>query len=164
MISYRQFLIIFILLFVFSACDDTYVYKQEYSIENEVWNKENAAEFAVDIKDVNEAYDLYFDIKISDRFKTQNIWMFFEVEAPDGTIQRDTTEYMLFDSGGKTLGENHRNTYEYSLLYKPAVSFPEPGIYRVRVKQGMRKNQTPLAQSVTFIVRKSEFLIKGEDS
>ena len=143
-----------LLLSIISCNEKTEVHDSQ-KFESGKWEVEIVPEFNVNITNIEKKYDLSVKLDISKQFLTQNIWLFYEVKAPDGNIQYDTTEYVLFDHMGKWQGESSGNNISYDLIYKASIGFPEKGIYTFRITQGMRENQTPLVNKIEFVVRES---------
>lgn len=141
-------------IFLF-ACNDALVHKESQHPKTGIWQPNDTLKFSFPINQPSEFYDLYFEAVISKDFNTQNLWLFIQAEAPDGSLQNDTIEYLLFDNKGRPFGKSSGDDIKFDLFYKAVVSFPLKGNYRLRVEQGMRSGQEPLLDKLTLIVRKS---------
>lgn len=153
--SYAAILIPAVLFFFFTSCSNKAVYEKSINIRNGIWAIENVPQFVVPIDDTARFYDLFVRADISPEFKTQNLWLYYHIEAPDGTTQNDTIEYYLFDHKGVPSGEKHGDNIRYNLLYKAYVRFPSKGDYTIRVKHGMRPKQEPMITEISLYMRNS---------
>ena len=153
----KVFFGLFLLLIYTVSCQEGAVFNKSHEFETGEWDAAVIPEFKVNITEIDRKFDLYTKLNISKQFLTQNLWLFYQVQAPNGNIQYDTTEYILFDHIGKWYGDASGDNILYDLIYKANVNFPEKGEYTFRITQGMRDNQTPLIDEISFIVRKSVY-------
>ena len=61
------------------------------------------------------------------------MWLFV-----DNAGQTDTIEFYLADDRGRWLGDRHHGMIEMPVLMEDAKLFPDTGVYRLSVRQGMR--------------------------
>lgn len=143
-----------------SACNEELVYEETIQVENAEWKADFVPSFEIPISEPGRQYDIYLQLKADNDFRTQNLWMFYQIEAPGGNIQNDTIEYNLFDEKGRPYGKASGDEITYELLYKAMVSFPQKGTYTLRAEQGMRPGQEPLVSEISLIVKPTRFSAK----
>jgi len=143
-------ILIFLGLIFLMSCSEQSYFMQSHKFEDGIWNIEEVAEFQLDIQQKNQIYYLFFDIKSSENYSTSNLWLYAEVLAPDGTLQTDTLEFDMAEPSGKWLGNHEGQTVTTTLLYKREVAFPDIGVYKFRIRQGMRPEHTPQISEFTL--------------
>jgi gliding motility-associated lipoprotein GldH len=158
MINFRRILSFWLLMAVLSvACSDEIIYKESTEPENAVWTADFVPTFQIPVSEPDRQYDMYLQIEAANDFRTQNLWMFYQIEAPDGSTQNDTVEYNLFDEKGRPYGKTSGDEIIFELLYKAMVSFPEKGTYTLRAEQGMRLGQEPLVSEISLLLKPTRF-------
>ena len=140
-------------LFGLTACNNKEVYSEFRSFDGLFWNKHHPAEFDVHISDASLPYSLSLTIRNSDDYLFQNLWLFVEQTNPDGTTVRDTVNVELADVYGKWHGTG-LSLYSYSHPYRANYHFPDTGVYRFQVIQGMRQAVLPGISDVGLTVEK----------
>lgn len=138
----RKFLIFAVFVSVFSsftACDKKRVFDEYKPIKGE-WHKDSVVNFDLGKLDSLQEYNLFINVRNNNDFKFNNLFLITEIQFPHGKVITDTLEYEMATPEGEWLGKGFGDVKENKLWYKEAVKFDEPGNYRVRIKQAMRKN------------------------
>ena len=120
------------------ACDTNRVYEDYQAIDPEGWHKDSLARFQVEMEPGSDAYNLYINIRNQGNYPNSNIWLFLEVEQPDGKLLTDTVEYILADKSGKWRGSGIGDLFDSQFIYRKNVQFEQAGAYEFRIRQGMR--------------------------
>jgi gliding motility-associated lipoprotein GldH len=142
---------------LFTACNEGPIYQKSVNVENAEWKADFVPAFEIPISKPDRQYDIYLQLKATNDFRTQNLWMFYQIESPEGHIQNDTIEYNLFNEKGRPYGKTSGDEIIYELLYKGMVSFPQKGTYTLCAEQGMRPGQEPLVSEISLIVKPTRF-------
>lgn len=121
-----------------SSCHRDVYYEDIQSIEGETWNCGDTLHFQFDIEDTLQYYTIYMDIRNSVDFETQNLYLFMDSENPQGTVSRDTLEFLLADAHGNWVGKGSNRLKDYQYLFYPKVRFPYSGTYKFSFVQAMR--------------------------
>lgn len=122
------------------SCGNEAIYFQKFTeIENSSWEMDNNIPFEFEIKDTNALYDFSFNLRNSNDYQFSNLFIFWQLESPDGRIKTDTSEFILAKPNGQWLGKTASGTViENSMLFlrkKLSVS----GKYKFKFSQGMRE-------------------------
>ena len=137
----RSNLLLFSLIFsfVFGSCDSNRVFDTYKSVPNN-WHKDTIVSFKVNPPDSANAYDLFVNLRSTNDYKFNNLYLIVEMIFPHGKTIKDTLEYRMTDPTGKLLGEGITNVKENKLWYKEQVVFKEVGEYTVNIQHAMREN------------------------
>ncbi|OAV68459.1 Gliding motility lipoprotein gldH precursor [Bacteroidales bacterium Barb4] len=133
----RNSLVVCLFLVLSASCGEKAVFHQYQSIDGSRWAKDKEYLFTFDIKDASVAYDLAFEVRNSNFYRYQNVWIFAREEQPSGTVRRDTTEYILADDYGNWTGTGF-SLFLSSFPLATARRFPQAGTYTVGIRHGMR--------------------------
>lgn len=121
-----------------ASCDRAAVYDQSVTIPNEKWNVDSLAIFTMPVTDTISAYNLYINLRNTNDYQFQNLYLFVDILAPNGASIRDTFECYLADDHGKWLGKGKGKIYDNRFLYRQSVKFTTKGDYRIQLQQAMR--------------------------
>ena len=121
------------------SCDSKRVYDQYKSVPNG-WNKDSIISFKINPPDSIKPYNLFVNLRNTNNYKYNNIFLIVEMVFPHGKTIKDTLEYRMADPSGKLLGTGLMDIKENKLWYKEKVVFKEAGGYTVNIQQAMREN------------------------
>lgn len=134
------------------------MYEQYSAIPNKGWHKDSSAVFDVPISDSSTLNNLYINLRNTSSYPFSNIYLFIKVTAPSGVFTRDTVEYILVDQYGRWNGKGFSKMLDNRLAYRKFVRFPQSGIYRFEVQQGMRMDVLPHITDIGLRIEKIEAL------
>lgn len=134
------------------GCSPEPVYEQYIEVPGSVWQRDKQFHFVFDTDDTATPYDITFQIRNTNRYPYQNIWLFVMEEMPVGEVRRDTIEFFLADDYGKWLGQGI-SVYESSVPIRSSYCFPDSGRYAFIIGQGMRDSSLAGVQEVGMIMR-----------
>lgn len=134
------FVLIFVILL--SSCDSNQVF-DEYKSVGKQWNKDSIMSFKLNPPDSTNSYNLFVNIRNTNAYKFNNLFLIVEMVYPHGKTLKDTLEYQMAKPNGELLGEGFTDIKENKLWYKgyekPFV-FEEKGDYLINIQQAMRNN------------------------
>ena len=125
--------------FVLASCDSNRVFDTYKSIPNK-WHKDSIVTFKVTPPDSTNAYNLFVNLRNTNTYKYNNLFLIVEMVFPHGKTVKDTLEYKMAEPNGKLLGTGYTDVKENKLWYKEQVVFKEAGEYTVNIQQAMREN------------------------
>lgn len=131
------FLLISSLIFV--SCDSNRIFDTYKSVPNK-WHKDSIISFKVTPPDSTNAYNLFVNLRNTNDYKYNNLFLIVEMSFPHGKTIKDTLEYRMADPSGKLLGTGLMGVKENKLWYKEQVVFEEKGDYIVNIQHAMREN------------------------
>ena len=133
------YLILIAFFSLFISCDKKRVY-DEYKAVSGGWNKDSSYVFKPEKLDSLKSYNLFINVRNNKDYKYSNLFLITEMQFPQGKVVTDTLEYTMAAPDGTWLGTGFGDVKESKLWYKEKVKFTEPGKYRIKIKQAMRKN------------------------
>lgn len=119
------------------SCEYRVLYDQYQMVEQSAWGKDKVYYFTFMVTDNSIPYDVTLDIRNSNDYPYQNLWLFCNEEPPAGDMRRDTIECMLADESGKWYGRGI-SLYECGFPIRENYRFAYAGQYTFSVRQGMR--------------------------
>lgn len=132
--SYALFIIVLTTLALsFASCSSNVVYSRFFPMKSGEWHQDSVVNFDYSIADKEASYQMIVYIRHTERYPYQNMWLFV-----DNAGQTDTIEFYLADDRGRWLGDRHHGMIEMPVLMEGAKLFPDTGVYRLSVRQGMR--------------------------
>jgi len=131
------FLLAFLTLFI--SCDSNIVVSKNKTVAG-VWNKENVIKFEIPPLDSLKIYNLFVNIRNTNDYKYNNIFLIVKMNFPHGKVITDTLEYKMANPDGSWLGTGIGSLKENKLWYKENVSFHEDGNYNISISQAVRNN------------------------
>lgn len=153
-----SFLFYFILIstsIVLVSCDDKVVFEENTSIENGVWSYKDGKSFEFDIQDTNSLFNFYVNVRNGEEYAYSNLFVFVEMEFPNGKKSIDTLECPLADAYGNWYGRGLGKIFDNRILFRERKRFPLSGHYKVGIYQAMRTDDLPGIYDVGFRLAKS---------
>ena len=143
MIRSNAMLFFFIFSFIgLVSCDSNRVFDSYKSVSNK-WHKDSVISFEINPPDSINTYNLFVNLRNTNAYKYNNLFLIVEIVYPHGKTTKDTLEYKMAEPNGKLLGVGYTDIKENKLWYKGYESefiFIEPGIYKVNIQHAMREN------------------------
>ncbi|MDO5989339.1 gliding motility lipoprotein GldH [Flavivirga amylovorans] len=133
------FLFLLMVSLVFVSCDSNRVFDTYKSVPNK-WHKDSIISFKVTPPDSTKAYNLFVNLRNTNDYRYNNLYLIVEMGFPHGKTIKDTLEYRMADPSGKLLGTGLTDVKENKLWYKEQVIFKETGDYTVNIQHAMREN------------------------
>ncbi|WP_298555778.1 gliding motility lipoprotein GldH [uncultured Algibacter sp.] len=139
MLKNRILLLFLLYSFIIVSCDSNSVYDNYKSVPN-AWHKDKIVSFKVKPPDSTNTYNLFVNLRNTNAYKYNNLFLIVEMVFPHGKTIKDTLEYRMAEPSGKLLGEGFTDIKENKLWYKEGVVFNETGEYTVNIQHAMREN------------------------
>ena len=131
-----------ILAVLLSSCDSNQVF-DEYKTVKDQWRKDSILSFKVSPPDSVNTYNLFVNIRNTNTYKFNNLFLIVEMVYPHGKTTKDTLEYQMAKPNGELLGTGITDIKENKLWYKgyekPFI-FDEKGDYFINIQHAMRNN------------------------
>jgi gliding motility-associated lipoprotein GldH len=131
------YLVLLLALF-FTACDEAVVFEANMPIERGKWESAKGALYEFDIKDTVALHNFYINLRNGEEYPYSNIFLFIEMEFPNGKKSVDTLECTLAAPDGKWYGSGLGDIYDNRIIYKERKQFPLEGHYKVNIQHAMR--------------------------
>jgi gliding motility-associated lipoprotein GldH len=153
-------LLMFLLTFLCTSCDQQRVYEANVDIGEEGWRETQIIEFNLDIKDASLLYNIFYNVRYTNNYQNYNLYVKNYISDTSGKeISQKLQGMDLFrPTTGIPFGSGLGGNYDYKILGLQAYKFPHPGQFTFRIKQYMR--QDPLKGITAFGIRLEKDLPK----
>ena len=142
-------------LLMICSCDNSqYLFRENTSIDNEVWRVNTQIPFRFTVSDTTQIYKIGFNIRYTYSYPQQNLYVFLHTVFPNGMRTHDTLSVDLFSPEGKALGKGKR-VLELQ-HYFARVKFPMSGEYFMSLEQAMRMDTLQGVTSMGLYISKME--------
>lgn len=152
-----QLLLFGLLIMFIAACDNNRIFEKYKSVPTKGWNKDSLVVFTIPVTDTLQNHNLFVNVRNDVSYPYSNLWLFIEIDQPDGAALKDTFELSLADAAGKWLGEGYGGIKTRQVIYKRNVYFPVSGTYQIKLQQGMRETNLKGIKDIGFSVEKAGF-------
>ena len=92
-----------IILVLFVACTDNYIYYENQIVPNEKWEAKHPLTYILNITDTLTTHNIGFTIRYSENYAYQNLYLFIYTSLPNGKQLIDTVSCDLFQTNCKAL-------------------------------------------------------------
>jgi gliding motility-associated lipoprotein GldH len=130
-----------IVVLTLSSCRNRSYYADSVVIPGASWSSDNPVLFNAPIDDTITPFDIGLTIRTNPEYPYRNLFLFFTTTSPGGVSIRDTVEYLLSDEKGVRFGTGAGAVTSLQVPFKTNVIFPDQGIYRFSIEQGMRREE-----------------------
>lgn len=129
-----------LLFFMFLAsCNSGPVLGETISLKG-AWKKDKIIEFQIPQLDSLRNYNVFLNVRNSNEYKFNNLFLIVSIDFPHGKTVVDTLEYRLAKPDGTWLGTGLGSIKENKFWYKENTSFKEEGIYKLMIAHAVRNN------------------------
>ena len=128
--------------FFVTSCDSNAVFDKYESTPNE-WHKDSIVQFNFKAPDTLKNYNLFVNLRNTNDYKFNNLYLLVELNYPNGKAVKDTLEYKMAAPNGELLGTGFSDIKENKLWYRgfdEPFKFKEEGDYIVNIQHAMRNN------------------------
>lgn len=145
-----------ILAAMIMACQNAVLYQNQKPVPSDGWLYTDSVRFDVSIRDTVSLHKIYLDVRNTTDYKYSNLFLFLDIELPDGRIFRDTLECKLADRRGQWTGRGFGAMRFNRFIFRDDVWFPVAGNYSFRVTHGMRDESLPGLADVGIRIEKKQ--------
>lgn len=151
-------LILVILFFIVSSCDNNRVFEGKIDFSDRYWVFDNPAEFEFEIYDSEKPHNLIFNVRNSAKYPFQNLYLQYYLEDSTGRlISKDLKNIQLFDTKtGVPYGKGIGDIFDIQKTFLEQYTFENKGKYKLRIDQFMRQDSLPEIMSVGLRVEYTE--------
>ncbi|MDC7995051.1 gliding motility lipoprotein GldH [Altibacter sp. HG106] len=136
----RKVLLIGVFAGLLTSCDSNVVQSDTQSIASAVWEQQDTISFAIQPKDSLQPYDMFLQVRNTNDYPFNNLFLIVSMEFPHGKVVTDTLEYKMANPDGSWLGTGFGSVKENKLWYKEGITFFEDGDYTLRITHAVRNN------------------------
>jgi gliding motility-associated lipoprotein GldH len=145
---------LFLLLLSFSifSCGKNYQYQKKYELEGEKWTYADSLEFAFDIQDTTNIYNLYLEIEHSTSYAFQNLYTSIHTIFPSGERLDEKLSLEMANKAGGWYGECGRDYCTLTIPIQKNAYFNQEGRYTILLEQYMRQDTIPGIRRIAFML------------
>ena len=130
---------LFILVSIlFISCDEKRVFDEYKSVGN-AWHKDSIVTFNLPELDSTKRYNLFVNLRATNAYKFNNLFLIVALEQPNKKTLVDTLEYQMANPDGTLMGEGFSDVKESKLFFFFLEEFKLKGEYKVHIKQAVRQ-------------------------
>lgn len=138
MIQIRHFILGISACLGLLSCDTNRVYESNQALDEQTWKRSNRLTFSVPLEAPLSAHNLFFNLRNTESYPYNNLYVLLELKRPSGHIEKDTLEFILCQPNGKWLGQPAGGIITHQILFQRQVIFPDTGHYDFTFSQIMR--------------------------
>lgn len=133
--------VLFFLAVAFSSCDKATVYSEHRSLPFSGWDADSALNFNFSVKDTLSSYSVIINVRHTDAYPYQNMWLLVtDNHIPQTYQQTDTIEFYLANQRGEWLGSGNGRLHEMPVLYLKDCHFADTTMQHISIRHGMRED------------------------
>lgn len=148
--------LLFLVLLGASACGPDALSDETKALPDKAWGVDDTLGFPFSIEDTTAMYDLYISLRHTTDYAYRNLFLFVDTHFPDGSISRDTLEFILAKPDGTWLGKGFSKIKYNRFLIRKGVVFPESGDYRFVFQHAMRTESLAGMRNLGVRIGKSD--------
>ena len=118
-------------------------YDDFHSLEDCLWMADDRIEFEVNNSDTTHTHQIEWFVRNNGDYPYSNLFILTEIITPSNTSIKDTLECYLADKQGNWLGQGISGIKETSIQAHEGFVFKQTGLYRIRIRHGMRTDSLP---------------------
>lgn len=125
---------------ILASCNDNALTDTNIAIEGRAWDYGNQPHIEVDVADASQRYDLFVNLRHTDKYAYSNIFVLLHQQNPDGSRDTARVEMRLAAPDGRWLGQGSGAMFSHQHLIRSNYAFPDTGHYVFSIEQNMREN------------------------
>lgn len=135
----NKLLAFFLMAAFIVSCDSRTVFSETKAMDG-YWGADEVIRFTLPQLDSLKNYNLFLNIRNTNAYKYNNLFLIVRMNFPHGKTITDTLEYRMANPDGSWMGQGIGTIKENKLWYKEHVQFFEEGTYTIDIAQAMRNN------------------------
>lgn len=151
----KKFVSIFILSVFFTSCIRIDLFEKQSQIPSQQWYYNNVPQFTFNIKDTTSQYNVYVELRHTDLYGYNNIWLRIGSTSPSDSTHFQNINLKLGSDSKGWYGTGMDDIFEVRKNISPGpLSFKTPGDYTFSIAQIMRENPLKYILNVGIRVEK----------
>ena len=152
--SLKGKLMIYILIFLMSACDNNIHYNYFEKFNNNSWNRFSELNFEFPVNESGIEYNIYLLIKFDKSFSNDELLINTAFYTPSGEERFTKYDIKVRDKNGEFIGEKQDNLIKLKFSLRKDFRFSKDGICKLEVENRMTKIETPGIIGIGIVVEK----------
>ena len=114
------------------------IFEKKYDIKNSQWAYSDTLDFAFNITDTMEIYDIVLKLKHTPQYPMQNLYTNIYTKFPSGERIKQLLNIDLADNTGKWEGDCSSSECTFEMAIQPNAFFNKTGQHTITLEQYMR--------------------------
>ena len=152
--SLKGILMIYILIFLISACNNNIDYNNFKKFNNNSWNRFSELNFEFPVNKSGNGFNIYLLIKFDKSFSYDKLLINTAFYTPSGEERFTKYDIKVKDKNGEFIGEKKDNKIEMKFPLRKDFRFSKDGICKLDVENRMTKIETPGIIGIGIIIEK----------
>ena len=152
--SLKGKLMIYILIFLMSSCDNNIHYNYFEKFNNNSWNRFSELNFEFPVNESGIEYNIYLLIKFDESFSYDKLLINTAFYTPSGEERFTKYDIKVKDKNGEFIGEKQDDQIELKFSLRKDFRFSKDGICKLEVENRMTKIETPGIIGIGIVVEK----------
>ena len=128
-----------LILILFLSCSNENTILNEYlDIPDSKFSFLDTINFQVEIDDTINNHDVFLQLRTSTDYKWSNMFVFSDIEFPNGKTRSDTFQIFITDKKGHWKGNKSGAIVNFNHYLYKNIKFPIKGKYQFKFNQAMR--------------------------
>lgn len=128
-----------LILILFLSCSNENTILNEYlDIPDSKFSFLDTINFQVEIDDTINNHDVFLQLRTSTDYKWSNMFVFSDIEFPNGKTRSDTFQIFITDKKGHWKGNKSGAMVNFNHYLYKNIKFPIKGKYQFKFNQAMR--------------------------
>ena len=127
------------ILFMVTSCANNNLVDTNDAVAANSWTYAKSAKASVEIKDTNQAYNIYFKLRHTADYRYANLFVLAYLKG-NGLNKKTRYEFKLAKADGEWLGKGSGDIYANNFVLLKNYRFAKPGKYNLEIEQNMRDN------------------------
>lgn len=137
------------------SCNDNIIFEEHKVFEQQVWKKSDIVKLEPEITDTLQPYNIIFNVRHSNQYYNNNLWVRIETIYPSGRSQEDVVDIPMANKEGRWYGSGSGNVINNEVQIQERALFPEKGKYTLLIEQYMRMESLPEIMNVGIRLEKA---------
>jgi gliding motility-associated lipoprotein GldH len=127
------------MVIVLSSCMNSSLVDTNEAVADNNWTYAKTAKAVVEIKDINQSYNIYFKLRHTADYRYANLFVLAHVKGI-GLKKSTRYQFKLAKPDGEWLGKGSGDIFTSNFSLLTNYRFAKPGKYEIEVEQNMRDN------------------------
>lgn len=140
MVAAKGIVYLYLLTTVLVAGCSSKVVEAGYETLPGYWERDKVITFELPKLDSIGSYNLFINLRNTNDYPYNNIFLITTMQFPNGKTMVDTLEYRMAYPNGSWMGSGIGSVKDNKLWYREGVRFFEEGTYKLTIQQAVRNN------------------------
>lgn len=133
-----------------AGCGESPYFYENTVMDPKGWSSSDPVNYTFEIDNTTQPYDFVLSLRHGDDYPYSNLFLFVQLDFPNGKTSVDTLECVLADPRGRWNGKKTGQLVDHRIVMNSRRIFPLEGTYHLRIEQAMRHDPLPAVHDVGF--------------